>query len=317
MNATLVELFYNLGDICDKQEDWSKSKEIVMTFLNNIDVLEENCYKKARRISGIAYSLNNDYENMEMIKQAEDMLYKALGLMDSKEKVLPEEKMDYINAKGNILSNFGSNSLAKRKYYEEKCMEPLKQALNYHKEALEFRENQYEHLSMAPEKDRKNVRLGIATSYTTIATDCFYLKDYKKAIENHLKAIKIREELGNEVGKNINQQRIIGCVLNLYRENFAIDKKYLSLVLEYYPQLLISNQEYNKRVSLQENIERFIYIMRIINNDRRYKGLIETAKEKCKAILEWLNQDEELKKSMKDYVQELEKYVNQYIEENI
>ena len=68
---------------------------------------------------------------------------------------------------------------------------------------MEFRQNQLYRLYIDVNV-RKKMKAEVATSYTNIATTYFWLKQYKKAIEYHLKAYEVRKELGNENAQSVN-----------------------------------------------------------------------------------------------------------------
>ena len=70
MDIILVELFYWLSDICDEVAERDQSLDIVKIILSHLDVYDNNELKKAERMSGIAYSMNNSYKNMDEIGRA-------------------------------------------------------------------------------------------------------------------------------------------------------------------------------------------------------------------------------------------------------
>lgn len=305
MNTTLLKIFYNLSDIYDELAERAMSMNIVQVVEENIEIFNELPFEKAEMLSGISYSLNNYYENMETLERADGILKRALEIIEGHKQ---DDKWEYARIKGKILSNFGSNRLSKSKCNSIRKKEYLENALVWHRQALEFRQNQYI-LFLEEQKRAEILRGAIATSYTTIATDYYYLEQYKKSIDTHLQALEIREELGNMKGKSANQQRIIGCVIEWYKQQLGIEKEYISQVLGYYPQLLKLNNEHQNIKSLKTNMIYWTQLMRIVVSDRRFEGYIGQAKEKCKCMIEWINLDAKLVQLLSNEVEELYDYL--------
>ncbi len=306
-NVELLRLYYDLSDIYDELSEREKSMKLMEVIQRNIDVFKEDLLEKACVLSGIAYSLNNYCESMEALQQAEDILNRALECLNS----LPEElysSFEYTKVKGKVLSNLGSNYLAKSKCNQIQKVVLLEKALEWHNQALAFRLNRYDRLIPMSEEARQQDG-AIATSYTTIATDYFYLEEYKEAIQNHQKALERREKLGNEKGMSINQQRIIGCVLKMYKEKLFIEERYILLVLGYYPYLVQINKRHQNIESLKNNMNYWIQLICIVMNDRRYRGCKKEAKEKSRELLEWICSDMKLKKILENEIKEIRNYI--------
>lgn len=130
----------------------------------------------------------------------------------------------------------------------------------------------------------------------------FYCSDYEQAIEQHFKALNIREKLDNNEGKSINQQRIIGCVIELYRQKLSIEKKYISLVLSFYPQLLETNYILQNNNALQDNMRYLVNLKIIILNDRRLECFIDEIREICQQVMTFIESHEELKEILADSI---------------
>lgn len=300
MNVTLLKLFYNLSDIYDQLDERVVSREIVEIVEANIEAFAEYPFEKARILSGIAYSLNNCYESMEVLE-------KANKLLDNAVEVVNEQIWDYVITNGAILSNFGSNYLAKSKCDPDNKIKYIKEALARHKQALQFRYKNYNKFA-SESKREKILRGAIATSYTAIATDYFYLEEYKKSIKTHLRALEIRKELGNVKGGSINQQRIVGSVIKWYLQQSGIKKSYIYQVLNYYPQLPEINHEYQDINSLKRTMEYWIQLMSIVENDKQFEEWIVLVKEKCKHMAEWIGSDTKLSEMFENQIEELRHY---------
>lgn len=288
----LARLFYSLSDIYDELGERELSTKVADTIIENIELYADNTIEKAGVLSGIAYSWNNNYNDIQTLDKADKILteaYKSLISMNG-----GKEQFDYIQTFGKVLSNLGSNCLAKSRCNQKLENKYLQEAINWHEKALEYRKDK---IWMCTENDEmeKRIKLNIATSYTTLATDYYYMKKYEKSIENHLEALKIRNGLGNQKGVTVNQQRIIGCVISMYRERLELDGTYVDMVLEYYPELLKLNYEHQNKKSLEQNLLYFTQLRTIIFNDRRLECKIRDVKNVCDEILCWFNTIPELK----------------------
>lgn len=300
-NSTLIELIYRLSDIYDQIGDHSRSMELASLIYKNIDSIDLDIVIKARMLSGIAYSINNSYKSISDLDTADELLKKADKII----KAVGEDRwnaLDVIQTRTRILSNKGSNCLARRKYCSEEIKKYLQDALSAHGKALELRKKYLEEIEDEEYQEKaeykkinQTLKLETATSFTTVATDYFYLKDYKRAIQNHLKALDIRNNLEDRVSICVNQQRIIGCVLESYRNSFSINEEWWDKILGYYPDLLLTNYEYHNVDEIKTNLSYFIDISTIIQNDRRMDKYINEMKSKKNKIMDWLSKIEELK----------------------
>lgn len=300
----LIRLFYDLSDIYDELAERELSLEIVKVVQDNIAVFDEYPLEKAKILSGIAYSYNNCFDRMEMLDEAWNLLEQAQNTID---EIMPDQsnRDQYVQTQGKILSNCGSNCLAKSKCNQVQRQEALKQALQFHNQALEFRKIQCERLFPTPEEARR-MKEAIAISHTTIATDYFYLSDYEQAVTQHGYALKIRKELQNEKGESINQQRIIGCIIEIYRQRLSVGEEYIAQVLSYYPQLLGTNYKYQNLTALKDNMRYFVEIQSIVLNDRRLEKFIGDMYGKREEIKKWVDSNGELKERLADEVQKLQ-----------
>lgn len=290
LNDVLIRIFYRLSDICDNTGEHERSMEIVETINKNLDKVELDIIEKARILSGIAYSINNSFKNM-------DELNKATSLLQTAQKEVikaPNDRKDDLDVKQTrvrIYSNMGSNGLAKSKCSQTETKNYLLDALKWHQKALKLR---LHYLEDAEDRNVKSLKKEVAISYTTVATDYFYMEDYESAIKIHLKAYKIREELKEENAMCVSQQRIIGCLLKLYRKNLEINIDYLQIALKCYPILLETNYKYHNINALEININNFKEVYVIIQNDRRLERYVDWAKEKKQQIIKWMEGKKEL-----------------------
>jgi len=300
----LIRLFYDLSDIYDGLAERELSLEIVQVVQNNIKVFDEYPLEKAQILSGIAYSYNNCFDTIEMLDEAWKLLEQAQNTI---EEITPNQSNRdmYAQIKGKILSNRGSNCLARSKCNQTQKQEALNQALQWHKQALELRQIQYERLLSEPEK-AKRMKEAIATSYTTIATDYFYLSNYEQAITQHENALKIRKEAQDNKGESINQQRIIGCIIEIYKQQLSVGEEYVAQALSYYPQLLETNYKYQNLTALKDNMHYFAEMRKIILNDRHLEGFVNDVSEKCQKIVQWVSCNSELKKVVACEIQKLQ-----------
>lgn len=288
----LARLFYSLSDIYDELDERELSEQVANTVIDNIELYNDNPVEKAKVLSGIAYSWNNNAADMQTLEKADIVLTEAYNILATMEN--GKEQFDYIEAFGKILSNRGSNNLAKSECNQKLQKEYLKEAMKWHKKALEYRKDKIWIYTKNTDME-KYIKLNIATSYTTLATDLYYLNDFEEAIENHLEALRIRTELENDKGKTINQQRIIGCVISMYLERLELNEKYVDLVLQFYPELLKLNYEHQNKKSFEKNIKYFMKLKAIILNDRRLESKINEINSIYNEILSWCNTKPELK----------------------
>lgn len=294
LDDVLVNLFYRLSDIYDNLAEPHKSAEVINRIHYDIEKVIEEPADKARMLSGIAYSLNNYYDSMETLEQARKLL-------DNARELIGEDKnnceLKYVQAYGRILSNYGSNSLAKSKCDLAKKKEYLEEALNWHKEALTYRKKKRD--CYKDEVILRSIDSEIAVSYTTVATDYFYLEQYDKAIEYHLYACEIRESLHLEREKNVNSQRIIGCIIAWYKKNAIIEQHYIEQALNYYPRLLQSSYTFGMLNVVRENLKYFIQLVDMVKKDNCLDVFKEEIREKGISILAWLNGEERLNELFK------------------
>lgn len=296
LNKVLIRIFYRLSDIYDNLGEHERSMEIIDT-IDTVDksMLENDldAAEKAQILSGIAYSINNAFKSMDELNRASDLLQNAWEIL----KKIPEDRkgdLDVKQIKAKIMSNIGSNNLAKYKCSQVvERNTHLQNALEWHKKALDFRKN-----LLDDEEDAKaanSLKLKVAVSYTTVATDYFFMGNYEKAIQAHTKACKIRQELNEENAVSINQQRIIGCLLEDYRRNLVIKDNHWRQILDFYPTLLEINYEYQNKSALEINISYFKDIYGIIQNDRRLEKYLDEVVEKKRQIAEWAERTGDLK----------------------
>ncbi len=296
MDAVLAELFYNLSDIYDELAERERALRLVDIVYRNINVFNNDLLQKAELLSGIAYSMNNKYENMEDLEKAEKLLNEAECIMPNVE-VTSENRVRYVRLTGKIISNLGSNNISKGRCNQMKSKEYFEKAREYHEKALNYRIKQLE-LFALNDMVTKEMERFVATSYTNVATTYFYLKDYENAIGNHQKACQMRESFGAEKAMNDNQQRIIGCVIQIYRRDLEVDENYLKMALEYYPRLLQCNYQFGVNKALETNLVYFKQLSKIIMTNRKYEGLIETVKEKKRLIQKWIESDDVLMRNI-------------------
>ena len=302
LNLDLLRLFYDLSDIYDELDERAYSLKIAKVIEDNINLYDGNPMEKVRVMSGVAYSLNNRYDGMETLDKAHDLLQQARQVLETIMDSAQTDRRECAQTRAMILSNLGSNYLAKSKCDQTRKVFYLNQALEVHRQALEIRQMEYEHLLTESQK-AADMKASIATSYTTIATDYFYLQNYEEAIVQHERALELREALNNDKGKSVSQQRIIGCVVEMYRQQLSVDEKYIAQALGYYPELLKVNYEHQNISALKNNVRYWEELRRIVTNDRRLEGFIEEIKEKHEDFVNWVKADEKLKKIVEEDVQ--------------
>ena len=303
MDIVLVRLFYGLSDIYDNISEKEISMEIADVVSRNMITMESFPLERARMLSGIAYSINNCFNSMADLEKADKLLESAKNIVE-KLGITNNERVRYAHTYGKILSNYGSNCISKGKFDSSQANDYFAKALEWHRSALEFRQNQLYRLYIDVNV-RKKMKAEVATSYTNIATTYFWLKQYKKAIEYHLKAYEVRKELGNENAQSVNSQRIIGCVLEIYKCNLDVESKYLNNALDYYPDLLMINYTFKNIRSLKENLDYFFAIATIIQYDRRFSMLQDKLNEKTQKIIDWLKNEVELRENIKEQIEKI------------
>lgn len=290
MDIILVELFYWLSDICDEVAERDQSLDIVKIILSHLDVYDNNEIKKAERMSGIAYSMNNSFKSMDDLDKAEDLLHNAKKVYELIE--VPDDKIQYERVAGKILNNFGSNYIARSQCNTMRKKEYLKNALSWQKRAFDYRQSlEQRYILEIDERIINMLKSDVATSYTCIATTYYYLGQYKEAINNHSKAEKMRRILEKIKNMNDNQERIIGCVIQMYKESLYVDVNDLKRVLAYYPKILEDNYRNQANKSLKVNMTNFLYITRIVLYDKRYSELQNELIDKYRSIINWLEEE--------------------------
>lgn len=290
LDVILVNLFYRLSALYDGLAEAEVSMKIINRIYDDIEKVVDNPVDKARMLSGIAFSLNNCFDGMETLEQAKQLLDKAMSIIGGVDEA--SDKLSYVQAYGRILSNYGSNALAKSKCESDKKMLHLEEALKWHEDALAYRESVL--LNFTEEETKRIISSEIATSYTTKATDYFYMEQYAKAIEHHQKAYELRDELGLENEKNINSQRIIGCILSWYGKEQVVAHKYVCFALGYYPELIQANYKVEAFKALKDNLGYFVELAEIVKRDGQLVSLIGETEMKMTAILEWMKSEERL-----------------------
>lgn len=292
LNAILIKLFYRLSDMYDCLSEYETSRKIVEVVEKEIYILNNEPLVQARMLSGIAYSINNCFQSIEELDKAKELLDIA-NKIASKAEVSDENRIDYIQTRGKILSNYGSyyiakgrcNQLLEKKYFME--------AEQWHKKALEFRRNQFDSV-IANYEQMNIVKEEIAISLTSLATTYFYLKKYNKAISYHRQAYEKRTELKMDKRKAINMQRIVGCIIEMYKQDLEIELSYLKLALDYYPELLKINYSFGDYNSFDINYKYFLDISKIITNGKKYCGLTNKLEKKRKSVIKIVKNSEEL-----------------------
>lgn len=299
----LLRLFYDLSDIYDELNEREHSLEIAKVIEDNIGLYNSVPMEKIRVMSGVAYSLNNCYDGMETLDKAHGLLQQAMQTLEDMMNFNQTDRREYARIRAMILSNLGSNYLAKSKCDQTRKIFYLNQALEVHNQALEVRQMEYERLVTDPIK-AADMKAAIATSYTTIATDYFYLQNYEEAIAKHEKALEVREALNNNKGKSVSQQRIIGCIIELYRQQLSVDERYIAQALSYFPELLKVNYAHQNNSALINNVRYWEELRGIVKNDRRLERFIEKTNIMNVDFINWVNADEKLKKIVENEIQE-------------
>lgn len=290
----LARLFYSLSDIYDKIGERVLSKQIANTVADNIDIFDDDLIEKALKVSGIVYTWNNNYTGMTELNNAEEILENAFNSLVNMEK--EKNTIRYIEAFGKVLSNRGSNNLAKNKYCQETSKKYIDKAIEWHEKALEYRRGQV--WRFEDNESIKEIDLNIATSYTTLATDYYYKNDYEQSIKNHMEAIRIRNRYNNWKGITVNQQRIIGCVIERFRTNFEIEESYIEQVMNYYPLLLEKNYEHGNFNALRQNLIYLKQLKKIVLNNVSLAGKIDRFNLIYDNVLKFCNEKAELRQEV-------------------
>lgn len=303
MDIVLVRLFYRLSDIYDSISEKKISMEIADVVFRNIVKMEDHPLERARMLSGIAYSINNCFDSMDDLEKANNLLSKAEEIINNLE-IEKIDRLQYALAYGKILSNFGSNCISKSKCNLNEKDAFLTNALKWHQNALEFRQNQLDRLYIDDDA-RKIMKSEVATSYTNVATTYFLLRRYEDAITYHMKAYELRRELGNENAQSVNIQRIIGCVLEIYKSHLDVSQDYISDVMSYYPDLLKTNYKFNNLNSFKKNWDYFFEMVTIVKYDRRFSSLRDEMSKKVQQLVDWINSKADLKDVYKEKVEKI------------
>ena len=90
---------------------------------------------------------------------------------------------------------------------------------------------------------------------------------------------------------NDNEERIIGCVIQMYKEALCLDANYLKRALSYYPKILEDNYKNQANKSLKTNMTNFLLITRIVLYDKRYSELQNELIDKYRSIINWLEEE--------------------------
>lgn len=297
-DIVLLNLFYNLSDVYDGLGEKVMSRKVadrvlgMLELLNDVDVWQR--IDKARKYSGIAYSRYNNANSWEELEAAALLLERAQDEIQSVPKEYHNER-EYIAALGRIYSNSGSEGQAKGKYLAEiKGKEYFELACVRHQKALDYRKERLADMQLhqAEERSIRQMKAEIATSYTTVATDYYYLKRFNEAIEEHKKALKLRKELENANGALINEERIIGCVIEQYKKSLEIDVRNIKLALGFYPEVIETGYAYGKYQVAEELLKRLEVLETMIMMDRRCKGkgLRKKLKKKKEEVKEYFSQ---------------------------
>lgn len=300
-SINLIELFYNLSDVYDMLGNRKKSYILAEKVYEHIDVYDKKPLKKAERLSGIAYSLNNYYRNRRGLKRAERLLKEAEEVYAKIDVKTVDDKVQYYQTKGKILSNYGSNCIAKGKLNEAEMKQYYSCSLEWHEKALAHRE---ESLNTDIAKlvgedinsERSNaisrrLKADVATSLGNIGTTHFYMGDYASAIEFHNKARKMREDLGLIKLSFDNLQRVVGSLIEYYRKELDVNIEWFANVLNSYPELIKTNISYELYASLETNINYFILLAKIISNDTRCECLRDKLEVTREEIVKCLQED--------------------------
>lgn len=211
-----TEKVYIISDILYK---WT------LEILNEDPLEEEKKYLCLNALSLISYSKLHlkDFAYQLSLNQAE----KDLGL--ALEKVSELDSFEGKELKTRILGNLGAFWLAKFKIEECKNFSYLFLAQRHHQEGLELRQQMIQ--NETDQKKYELLELGIATSYTCLATDLFYQKNYDQSVYFHEKAYIIRKKYNRTV-QFINLLRIAGSKLHKISVKKQSSEKEVLLILK-------------------------------------------------------------------------------------
>lgn len=280
----LTELFYAFSDICDDTGDKKLSRELAELIKDSVISMDDGI-DKAEKLSGIAYSYNNCIKEDADLEQAFNWLVEAKDIMGTIQEI-PANSFRYNSVCGKIHSNLGSNHLSRRnriKKDPQAAYEEALQAKAEHESSLKYRKKL---LEIAEKGKKSQAESAIATAYTGIATDYFYLKKYEDSVKFHKESLKIREMLKESEGIAVNQQRILGNVIKLYETDKESAYPYFAELLDYYPQILKTNLEYGNKIAFQDCINYFYEIKEIIEKDEVLHNLNDALSQKLISVNE-------------------------------
>ena len=301
-NDILLHLWYRMSDIYDKRGEWNVSADLVGRVLDGMvqeNIPNEKILDCSRMYAGCGYSMVN-YVKPAKDKPIMENLYMQRGFAALKKaeellKDFPNQGLvEYQQVYALLLSNWGSyyQKLGRNQKDDEKKAS-LDSALQFHNRALEKRQVIVDRADVSVD-DVRNYKKELANSLTTVGTDLFYMEDYRRSAEYHRKALQIRQEVDDQENIYVSEQRIIGNIIRLLKQNMEEqadskdinpeDRTQLEEALGFYPELIIENISLEKVNALKSDLDNLRELYIITQNLPENAGLMELAENKKSAV---------------------------------
>ena len=113
-----------------------------------------------------------------------------------------------------------------------------------------------------------------------------------------MEAIRIRNRYNNWKGITVNQQRIIGCVIEHFRTKFEIEESYIEQVMNYYPLLIEKNYEHGNLNALKQNLIYLRQLKKIVLNNVSLADKIDKFNLIYDNVLKFCNEKAELRQEV-------------------
>lgn len=286
----LIILWYTLSDVHDRLAEWEMSRKLVLNVMSGIDAIQDPL-QKARFYSGCQYSLVNNKDKKQYasnMKSAEEAYKRAVEILSS---YPDKENQEWKKVKARVESNWGAYYLilAGNSEDREEKNRLYCDARKKHEIALGIRKDL---LSMADDDDEfRPLVVDVATSYTTVATDCYYMGKYEDSVRNHKEAIEYRRKISDSAGIGTNGQRLVGSVLKWHEQTAGFSKELLSEALGCYPELIsiyLMKDKPGIKKLLDTNKENFRKLSELVRERTNNPELLQTVTQKELEIQEML-----------------------------
>lgn len=247
----------NMAIALDSYGDEEIKYEFAVKALNDLIILEPgeiSANELASYLSTVAYIKDKARVDIQEESPYKDEAYyalkRALDIIDNS----IEGKIIETKIHGNLGSFWQKWAAKARNENNSIEVNYRENALKEHILALEIRKNLIDEIPVDPQK-KKEIDYGFRRSYTAIATDYFYMRDYKKAVEYNERAILIGENI-SDPERYENYSRKAGALIFLYNQenNWSLDK-----ILDILNLLLTSYKIMNSYNTIQINEVKDIY----------------------------------------------------------